>query len=197
MQSPFLGGTMQKQNFTSTKEVLAHLQDRGLRVSKSKIYEDKSKGFLKAQADGSFTKRDVDKYAATLTSHALPDKELAVAQEYASRKAKAEAEKLEEQAKAERFKNDVREGKFIPRDDVEVELAARAGVLATGLRTAFETQMLDFIYLVGGDPKKAANLLLAYERQLDMALNEYSRPIAYDVSLEDFYENDDFGENEG
>ncbi len=142
-------------------------------------------------------KRDVDKYAATLTSHALPNKDLAVAQEYASRKAKAEAEKLEEQAKAERFKNDVREGKFIPRDDVEVELAARAGVLATGLRTAFETQMLDFIYLVGGNPKKAADLLLAYERQLDMALNEYSRPITYDVSLEDFYENDDFGENEG
>lgn len=183
--SKMLGQHMQKQSFASLKEVLAHLQEQGRKIGQSKLYADRAKGLLKAQADGSFRKRDVDRYAATLPMHALPEKETKAAQEYAARKAKAEAEKLEEQAKAERFKNEVRAGKYIPREDVEVELAARAGVLATGLRTSFETSLLDYIHMVDGNPRKASEMLSLFERQLDATLNEYARPMLYEVSLDE------------
>lgn len=174
-----------KQSFGSLKDVLAHLQEQGRKISQSKLYQDKGRGLLKAQPDGTYRKRDVDRYAASLPTHALPEKETAEAQEYASRKAKAEAEKLEEQAKAERFKNEVRAGKYILRDDVEVELAARVGVLATGLRTMFETSLLDLIHTAEGNPKKAPDLLSFFECQLDAALNEYARPMTYEVRFDD------------
>lgn len=170
--------------FASLKEVLTHLEAEGKRIGKSKLYQDKSKGLLKAQPDGTFKRRDVDRYAASLPSNALPEKKTAEAQEYADRKARAEAEKLEEQVRAERHKNEIREGRYILREDVEVELAARAGVLATGLRNMFETALLDLIHLVDGQPGKAHDLLTAYERMLDTTLNEYARPIDYEVHLD-------------
>ncbi|MBL3582608.1 hypothetical protein [Oleidesulfovibrio alaskensis] len=184
--SKMLEGVMAaKQSFGSLKEVLEYLQEQGRKISKSKLYQDKSRGLLKAQADGTFRQRDVDRYAGALGLVATPDKEAAEAQEFASRKAKAEAEKLEEQAKAERFKNEVRAGRYILREDVEVELAARAGVLGTGLRTMIETSLLDILHTAQGNPKRAPEVLALFERKLDAALNEYSRPIVYEVTLSD------------
>lgn len=179
------GSTSVPDHFASLQEVLAHLADAGRKIGKSKLYRDKARGLLKARPDGTFRRADVERYAATLPAHALPDRHVAAVQEYATRKARAEAEKLEEQARAERFRNEIRAGQYIPREDVEVELAARVGVLGTGLRTMFETSLLDFIHLACGDPRKAPELLSAFERQLDAALNEFSRPMTYEVTFDD------------
>ena len=176
---------MPEANLKDLRAVLDHLLADGRKIAKSKLYADQRKGLLRRHPDGTFRVREVERYAASLPLVSAPDRETEEAQHYAARKARAEAEKLEEQAKAERFRNEVRAGKYIPRDDVEVELAARAGVLATGLRTMFETSLLDFIHVAGGDPRKAPELLSAFERQLDAALNEYSRPMDYEVTFHD------------
>lgn len=165
--------------------VLAHLVAEGRKIGQSKLYNDVGRGLLRRQQDGSFAHKDVKAYAARLPMVAMPEKEAAVVHEYAERKAKAEAEKLEAQAEAERFRNQVRVGMYVKRNDVEVELAVRAGVLATGLRTMFETSLLDFIHLVNGDPRSAQTLLAAFEQRLDAAVNEYARPMEYEAELID------------
>lgn len=171
--------------------VLAHLVAEGRKIGKSKLYNDMNRGLLRRQLDGTFALKDVKAYAIKLPMVAMPEKEATVVQEYAGRKARAEAEKLEAQAEAERFRNQVRAGKYVPRDDVEVELAVRAGVLATGLRTMFETSLLDFIHLVNGDPRSAQTLLAAFEQRLDAAINEYARPMEYEAELIDDAEHID------
>jgi len=163
--------------------VLAHLVAEGRKIGQSKLYNDVGRGLLRRQQDGTFAHKDVKAYAARLPLVAMPEKEAAVVQEYAERKAKAEAEKLEAQAEAERFRNQVRAGMYVKRNDVEVELAVRAGVLATGLRTMFETSLLDFIHLANGDPRTAQTLLAAFEQRLDAAINEYARPMEYEAEL--------------
>jgi len=165
--------------------VLAHLVAEGRKIGQSKLYNDVGRGLLRRQQDGSFAHKDVKAYAARLPLVAMPEKEATELQGLAERKAKAEAEKLEAQAEAERFRNQVRAGKYVLRSDVEVELAVRAGVLATGLRTMFETSLLDFIHLVNGDPRSAQTLLGAFEQRLDTAINEYARPMEYEAELID------------
>lgn len=165
--------------------VLAHLVGEGRKIGKSKLYNDVGRGLLRRQPDGSFAHKDVKAYGVKLPMVAMPEKEATVVQAFAERKAKAEAEKLEAQAEAERFRNLVRAGKYILRNDVEVELAVRAGVLATGLRTMFETSLLDFIHLANGDPRTAQTLLAAFEQRLDAAINEYARPMEYEAELID------------
>jgi len=165
--------------------VLAHLVAEGRKIGKSKLYNDVGRGLLRRQEDGSFAHKDVKAYAARLPLVAMPEKKASELQGFAERKAKAEAEKLEAQAEAERFRNQVRAGKYVLRNDVEVELAVRAGVFATGLRTMFETSLLDFIHLVNGDPRAAQTLLAAYEQRLDAAINEYARPMEYEAELID------------
>ena len=46
--------------------VLAYLKDSGRKVGKSKVYEDIKLGALRCQTNGTFRKRDVDVYAASL-----------------------------------------------------------------------------------------------------------------------------------
>ena len=62
-------------------------------------------------------------------------------------------------------------------------LAARAMVLSSGLRSAFESKVLDYIELVHGDPKTAASLVDALAGTLDQALNEFSTGVEHSVDF--------------
>ena len=49
--------------------VLAYVRDAGRKLGQTKFFEDVKRGRLKKQADGSFRRRDVDRYMAS----SLPD----------------------------------------------------------------------------------------------------------------------------
>ena len=100
------------------------------------------------------------------------------------RKEEADIRKAEAAAEREEFDLAVKKGRFIAREQVYVELAARAVTLSSGLKTAFEARNLDLVALVDGNPKKAVALVEALERICDDALNEYSREMEFDVGLE-------------
>ena len=78
----------------------------------------------------------------------------------------------------------MKKGRFVPRELVHLELAARAVTLASGLKTAFEAQGLDIVSLVEGNPKKCTALIERLESILDEALNEYSREMEFEVTFE-------------
>jgi hypothetical protein len=83
------------------------------------------------------------------------------------------------------FDRAVKQGKYIRRDDVSLELASRAAALNIGLRSAYRLMAPEYIKLVGGDTGKAREMIAAFEKQLDAALTDYSRPMEFRVEYVD------------
>lgn len=169
------------QNFGSVKAVLAYLVEQGRKISQSQLYKDIKLGFVRRQKDGGFRQRDVDQYAATLPMLALPEKEADAMSDLARRELEEKVAKTREQRLAIAFDRKVKEGKYILREDVALELADRASALDVGLRSVFRLYAPDYIRMVGGDAAKADELAAEFDKHLDAALTEYSRPMDFKV----------------
>lgn len=176
---------MQQDSLKNWSAVLAYVRDAGRKLGQTKFFEDVKRGRLKKQADGSFRRRDVDRYMASLPMQETPDGVVARAAERQRKKEEAEIRKLRADADLRELELSVRRGKFIARDDVYQELAARALVLSSGIRTAFEAHALELVDTVSGDPRKVTALTQALERIFDDALSEYSRELEITVDMAD------------
>ncbi|WP_300883001.1 hypothetical protein [uncultured Desulfovibrio sp.] len=171
-------------NLKDYRAILTYTEENGRKLGKTKMFEDIKKGRLKKQPDGTFKQRDVDRYMASLPMAGTPDIVAEKAADRQRRKEEADIRKAEAAAEREEFDLAVKKGKFVPREQVHLELAARAVTLASGLKTTFEAQHLDLVALVDGNPKKGAALMERLEAMLDEALNEYSREMEFEVTFE-------------
>ncbi len=170
-----------RANLKDANAVLAHMEEAGRKLKKTKLYDDIAIGRLKKQPDGSFSLRDVDRYAATLPTLGTADNVARDARERQKSREEAEIRRIRAAAEKEEFQLGVLKGKYITREAVYLELAGRAVTLASGLKTAFKSAGLDFVGLVEGSPKKARNLIQALEEKLDAALNEYAQVDEFEV----------------
>jgi hypothetical protein len=168
--------------FKSVGEVLNYLQESGRQIEKSKLYEDIRQGKIK-KTDKKFKKRDVDRYAAGLPLSTTPDGRVKDAEDRQRRKDEAEIRIKESTAKREEIKTAVMEGKYVLREQVDQELAARAMALHSGLKSQFEAVALDLVTKVGGEPQKSRALVAALEDILDGACNEFARSIEFEVMI--------------
>lgn len=107
------------------------------------------------------------------------------AEERVRRKDNADIRIKEAEARRKELAADVAEGKYIPRDMVEQELAARAVTLNSGLKSAVEAQALDLIETVDGNPKQAHRFLAKMEAVIDGLSNNYAQPMEIEVNLDD------------
>lgn len=155
-------------------EVISYLEQNGRSAKKTKVYADIKKGLLKKSDDGSFALHDVDLYMMSLPMATTPKEVFDAAAERQRRKEEADIRKAEAQAASEEFNLAIKQGEYVPRGEVDVALAARALTLSSGLRSAFEAKVLDWIEIVHGDPKTAASLIDSLGSTLDQALNEFS-----------------------
>ncbi len=174
----------QNANFKDAKAALAYIQEQGRKLGQTKMYEDIKAGLLRKQPDGSFRLRDVTRYLQSLPLSGTPDKVADKAADRQRKKEVAEIRRINAVADREEFSLAVAKGKYIPKEQVYLELAARAVTLAASLKTAFEAKATDMVYMVGGDPKKVAMLVEHLEKTLDEALNEYSREMTIEVTFE-------------
>lgn len=178
-----LDEAMSNQNgnrtFPDVKSVLAFLQDAGRKISQSQIYNDINRGFLRRQPDKSFKQRDVDAYASTLKIISMPKAKTDGVIDLAEEKLREEVGKLREQRQSIAFDREVKAGRYILREEVALELASRAAALALSIRSVFRLNVADYIRLVGGDVTKAELLASEFENNLDLALNEYSKPMEF------------------
>lgn len=173
-----------KKDFKNWREVLDYLkEDCGRKVGQTKLFDDISKARLRKQTDGTFKQRDVDRYAASLKLAGTSDAVAEKAADRQRRKEEADIRKAEAAAEREEFDLAVKKGKFVPRDQVHLDLAARAVTLSSGLKTVFEAQTLELVSLVNGNPRKVAALVERLEALLDDALSEYSREMAFEVTF--------------
>lgn len=167
------------KTFPDVKAVLAYLQNAGRKIKQAKLYQDMRKGFLRRQPDMSFKQRDVDAYASTLPIISMPEAKTEGVIDLAEEKLKEEVGKLREQKQSIAFDRQIKAGKYIKREEVALELASRAAALALNLRSVFRLNVVDYIRMVGGDVDKAEQLAQEFENNLDMALNEYSKPMEF------------------
>lgn len=170
-------------NLKDYRAVLTYTEENGRKLGKTKMFEDIKKGRLKKQPDGTFKQRDVDRYMASLPMAGTPDIVAEKAADRQRRKEEADIRKAEADAEARTFDLAVKKGRYVLKDQVHLELAARAGTLSSGLKTAFEAQGLDIVSLVEGNPKKCTTLIERLESILDEALNEYSREMEFEVTF--------------
>ncbi|MBE7413855.1 MAG: hypothetical protein HS130_00950 [Deltaproteobacteria bacterium] len=164
------------RRFANLLEVLGYLTDEGWKVAKSKLYADQNK--ISKERDGAYAKKAVDEYArlalVKLDGSGQEDEGLA------TRKAKIELDILEEKKKRERRENEIDEGKWVLRSDVESMLAGRAALLKSGLGEEFiHARAARIIDLVGGDQAKAPDLIALWKEEMEEHFNRYSEPLEF------------------
>ncbi len=182
-----LSSAIEKQNsLKSMEEVLDYLTgELGRKIGKSKLYEDKRAGFLRAAKDGSFSKRAVNAYAATLPLAAgVPEPQADKAAALALRRALAEAEKAEESAKLLARKREILEGKYILRSQLEMLLAARAVTLEVELRAMLDRDADEFIEAASGNPQTRSAFTALFVKKIEQLLSDYTRLDELEVEFE-------------
>ena len=179
---------MQSEEYLKNRlEAVQWLRDQGYKVGKSKLYNDAASGKLKVCNDGSIRVSDLEDYVARqgmepLRESTEPDE---AAEDLQREKIKEELRKLQLQNERQEFERARLEGKYIPRENLELELASRAGVLDSGLRTDIKTHARDWVHLVGGQADRVPDLVEAMLDVLDRRLNEYARMDKFEVLFEE------------
>jgi hypothetical protein len=168
--------TSGEQAFDSLLDVVIFLDAAEWKISKSTIYEHKDAGKIRPDNRGKYTISSVQEYAR---QH-LNRKDGSSSEEKSSlqeQKLLEEIRRISSDAGLRELKLKERQGELIPREHVEVELAARAADLKTHLDASARSSATRIIKLSGGDPQKAPELisfLLGINRKV---LDNYSRPI--------------------
>ncbi len=153
-----------------------HLQEKGWKIKKSKVYADAKAGLLRVQPDRTVARADLDSYIlrAGLEKTAAADTGGQIERGQAER-LELENEKLRKQVEKLEWELARDKGKYLLKEDVRVEVALKIAALEAGLKHWMRTGAADLVYAVGGEPAKARVLINLYEARLDELLDEMGR----------------------
>lgn len=169
-----------QERFRNVLAVLKYLNETGFKVGRDKIYGDAKSGLLRVQNDKSVLGVDVTLYSATLKRVLDDDGDVIEDQKIKTRK---EIEKLDLQNEKLQFELDKERGKFLPKKNFAMEVAARAVVLDTGVRHMFQVNVSEYIAMVGGDPIKANLLLERMNHDFDRTMNSFATMDTFQVMI--------------
>ena len=165
-------------SFESLHAVVRHLQDTGYKIKKSKIYQDKLKGLIRVNADGTVLESEVRGYAAGLEK--VADRTGEVEKSVADRAAK-EVEKLTIQIEKLKLDFEKDKGRYLLKGDVETDLALRCAVFEAGIKHTLQTKMPELIRLVDGKAERSQPAIDLLFGAIDGLLNDYARAEAVEV----------------
>lgn len=169
-------------SFKSLHQVLQHLKDAGYKIGKSKLYEDARKGAIRINPDNTVLETEVRAYAGTL---ARVDGDIQDLNDIHNRKAAKDVELTDIKIQRAQLELDKELGKYIPRNDFEQELAARAMIFENGFRNLFATQAAEWIALVAGKPGKLPDFMRVLNQALDSQLSAYASTRTFHVLVLD------------
>jgi len=175
---------MAEREFKNLRAVARYLQEEGWQVAERTVYNHGRRGLIRPDKQtGMYDARHVNRYAAT---H-LPMRETRTkldAEDLARKKTMAEVAKLTEQAKLAQIKRFAEEGKYIPRDDLEMELAARAAVVENSIKYMVQSRAGEWIELVEGNTKRRGDLISVLNEDFDKMMNEFASTREFHVLFE-------------
>ncbi len=178
-------GEENSDRFETVADVLDYLAGSGWKVTQTSLYRHQSQGKILPSVDGSYRQKDVDKYAKTWLKQKSTGKKISEkTDELQRKKLEIELENLEIDHKRKAFAYAKDQEKYIPREQLEIELATRAGILDAGLRHWIQSRAAEWIRTMGGDMKKTGDLINLMSRDLDEHINGYARQIEFQVVVE-------------
>ncbi len=172
--------------FTDTKnaaEVLRWLQDNGYQKEKTQFYDDIREGRLRKNGQGVFTFRLVKKFARTIPRSATGKSDAEGRLDISYQKQEEEVAKLRINNEREKFKFDLERGKYVDRNQLDLELAARLVVLETGLRRLAADKAPAYIHIASGDQARAEELAHAMTADFAGLLNSYATTRTFHVLI--------------
>jgi len=173
------------RRFENVTAVLEYLKGMGWKVSKSSLYRDRKAGMFLPRDDGTFLQKDIDKYArAELKEQATGMRVQTKIDELHRKKAELEAKNLEMDLKKKEFAYAKDQEKYIPKERVEIELAARAGILDAGIKHLIQSRAADWVRVVGGDMKKIDDLINMMNGDWNEHVNSYASARDYEVVID-------------
>lgn len=169
--------------FRNIREVAEHLAASGWKIRKSAVYAHAKQGKIRPDLDGGFSQKSVEKYAAAHLQR--QDTLVKTADEELQRKkVRAELERIEAQTRTERMKLAKEEGRYVLREQVDLELAARAAVIEAGLRQMVMERVPEWIELVGGNQNQVGELIRQAGEDVDRLLHEFASVKEWQVLFE-------------
>lgn len=184
--------------FDNLADALAYLKDEGWRAAQTSIYRHQKEGKVRPRPDGSYWKSDIDKYARTFLRQAATGQRVSERIEDLQRKKlEKELQNLKIEIERKQFALGRDQGKYIPKDQMDIELAGRAGILEAGLKHWIQSHAADWIRLTGGDTKKVGELIHSMIYGLDEHLNEFAGVREYRIVIEAEEEETEQNNEEG
>jgi len=178
------GGGRSGENFINIAAVLEHLE-KDWKVTKTSLYRHHKEGKILSQNDGTFLQSSVDKYANTfLKQKATGKRKQDKLDELQRNKIEQELKNLQLKNEREEFNYQKDRGLYILKSLMDLELASRAGILVNGFKHWIQTNVADWIVTVGGDTRKAGELINKMNNDLDEHINHYAGSREYEVIIE-------------
>jgi len=172
-----------EQRFTNLLEVTAYLRESGWKVGKTKVYEDQGK--IPRQTDGTYLRKDVDKYAGMFLRRldgTDPDGD--GEDSLSAEKLRIEIEIAREKAEKLKRENAIERGLYILRSKAEREHAIRLAFLVSELGANFmHSRAVQIIDLVQGNRDLAPELVAYWTEETAAAFDYYSRPMQFEAPL--------------
>ena len=171
--------------FPTIADVLEHLKEKGWSVTKTSLYRHHKEGKFLPQRDGSYARKDIDKYARTWLKQKSTGKKIREKIDYLQEiNLQYDRDLKELKIRREKIATLKDEGLYIPKELMEVELAARAGILNAGLKHWIQSRAADWIRAGGGDTKHAGELINLMSRDLDEHINSYASALEYELVVD-------------
>ena len=137
---------------------------------------------IRVNADGSINESEVREYSKSLSRIERDIEGLKDIQAVKSRK---EVEKLEEQIAKLRFERQKEQGKFVPKEDVDLKIVSTLTVLDAHFRRMLDMNMPEVCRLLGGENKRLNDARDFLDQNLDEMLNKLSNSDSFTLEMEE------------
>lgn len=182
------GYMVKEERFENRKAVLEYLNENGYSISQGKLYGHAKKGLLKLQADKSVLKSSLEAYIDNPESGLIRHAEVGQGEEDKAKhdeKFEYEVSILRTKDAKTKFDFEKEQGKYILKDEFEMEVSARAAVLDSGLSYWIKSNVAEWIQVCGGNQEKRSELLQMMLEGKDQRLNEFATTDRYQVMFVD------------
>lgn len=165
--------------------VLQFVREEGYQVSQSQFYKHCNDALLRPGKDGLYTKDGALKYAKLHLRRADTGQKMREWEEkLRQKKLKAETARAELQVEKERHDLESRQGKYVPREDFELALVARAVAFMAHLNHMVTQRAPDWIDECGGDQALASQLVHKITGDIEQHMATFAADAEFDVILE-------------
>lgn len=147
--------------FKNRIEVFKHLQQRGYKISRSKLYKDADDGVLVVQEDKTIFQSDVERYVADSRIQFKEDSDQAEASEHFKKVKEAELEGQRLQNRKRELEVQKLEGELVSKREAETQAAVNLATYEAEMRHLVRTRVEDWLNFAKGNPQAMVDIINA------------------------------------